>query len=84
MLKQINYLTFLANEHVTQAMDHVGEVTGRTWRPFAWGLGWKQWFFGVVVYRRLTTGSTVTAAPVDSTAQPDRGHLHNGSRDRCR
>lgn len=57
MLKQINYLTIVANEHVTQAMDHVGEVTGRTWRPFAWGFGWKQWFLGVVVYRPLTSAS---------------------------
>ncbi len=47
------YLSLALNEHVSQARDLFGPMTGYTWRPFGWGIGWKGWFVGLIVYRRI-------------------------------
>jgi len=58
MIAQCKYLTLLIKQHASQARDHdIAEESGLPlvglWRPYAWGIGWRRWFFGLIVYLRV-------------------------------
>jgi len=69
MQKRIGRLNLVCGQHVA-AGDQVSPATGNIFQPFAWGIGWRRVFAGIVVYRKLTRPATANQDGLQRVKKP--------------